>query len=87
MAITYLCYYMEKGDRVELKSINVQNNSFGKVGQRALQGLRSTFPKLVIEGIWWSTHFLPIFMNIIIIKNGRALMFNIKCFKAFSSLS
>lgn len=46
MSITFLCYYMEKANRTELRKLKIQNNKYGNIGKRALKGLKSTFPKL-----------------------------------------
>ena len=48
--ITFLCYYLEKSDRTEIRKLNVDNNEFGRIGKKALDGLKSRFPKIVIEG-------------------------------------
>jgi hypothetical protein len=37
---------MEKGNRTELRKLNVQNNKYGKIGNNALQGLKNKFHKL-----------------------------------------
>jgi hypothetical protein len=37
---------MEKGNRTELRKINLANNRFGNVGKNAIQGLKKKFGKI-----------------------------------------
>lgn len=45
-SIAYLCYYLEKGNRVELKELNLSGNNFGKMGKDAIKGLMARFENL-----------------------------------------
>ena len=52
-AITFLCYYLEKSNRVQLRELDVSNNSgIGKIGYNALDGLAARYENLVIKSDW-----------------------------------
>jgi hypothetical protein len=45
-SIAFICYYIEKGNRVELRELNVSKNNFGKAGIKALKGLKDRFKNI-----------------------------------------
>jgi hypothetical protein len=49
--VTYLCYFLEKGNRRELRELNLTGNPLGRSSQRALNGLKGVFSELGVLGV------------------------------------
>lgn len=50
-AVVFLCYYLEKANRVELQELNLKDNSFGKIGLDAVKGIMARLTNLNV--VYW----------------------------------